>query len=68
LTRDKTTSTAFSINDVRLARGLQPILAYALVNDVEGKPSPDYLDALRNYDIAILRWTEREEALVALAG
>jgi uncharacterized protein DUF1829 len=49
LTRDKTTSTAFSVHDVRLGRGPFPIRAYALINDVESKPSPDHLDALRNY-------------------
>jgi hypothetical protein len=68
LTRDKTTSTAFSVHDVRLGRGPLPIRAYALINDVESKPSPDHLDALRNYDIVPLRWSKREEATVALAG
>lgn len=66
LTRDRATSTAFAVNDVRLARGPETLQAFALVNDEESAPVNDYLDALRNYQISPLRWSRRDEALVAL--
>ena len=66
LTRDKTTSTAFAVSDVRIARSQEPLAAFALINDQESPPAADFIDALRNYQISPLRWSRREEALVAL--
>ncbi len=66
LTRDRATSTAFAVSDVRLARGPETLQAFALINDQESAPVSDYLDALRNYAITALRWSRRDEALVAL--
>jgi hypothetical protein len=66
LTRERATSTAFAVSDVRLARGPEPLQAFALINDQESTVANDYLDALRNYEISGLRWSRREEALIAL--
>jgi hypothetical protein len=66
LTRDRTTSTAFAVSDVRLARGPETLQAFAWINDQESGVASDHLDALRNYEIITLRWSRRDEALVAL--
>jgi Domain of unknown function DUF1829/Domain of unknown function DUF1828 len=65
LSRDRATSTALAVSDVRLARGPETLQAFALINDQESALTSDYLDALRNYQITALRWTKRDEALVA---
>ena len=51
---------------LRLARVPEPLQAFALINDQESGVAGDYLDALRNYEISALRWSRRDEALVAL--
>jgi hypothetical protein len=66
LTRDRATSTAFAVSDVRLARGPETLQAFAWINDQESGVASDHLDALRNYEIITLRWSRRDEALIAL--
>jgi hypothetical protein len=67
LTRDLATSVAFAVNDVRLLRGPETVAAYAIVNDREGRPSEDYLDALRAYGIRTFTWTERDGMIAELS-
>jgi hypothetical protein len=67
LTRDLATSVAFAVNDVRLQRGNDRFAAYAIINDREGKPSSDHVDALRAYGIKPLLWSQRE-ALITEFG
>lgn len=67
LTRDLATSVAFAVNDVRLQRGNDRFAAYAVINDRDGKPSADHIDALRAYGIKPILWTQRD-ALVAEFG
>ena len=60
LTRDWATSVAFAVNDVRLQRGDDAFVAYAMINDRESAPAADYLDALRAYRIKAFLWSQRE--------
>jgi hypothetical protein len=60
LTRDLATSVAFAVNDVRLQRRKDSFAAYAIINDREGPPSVDHLDALRAYSVKTLLWSGRE--------
>jgi hypothetical protein len=66
LTRDLATSLAFAVNDVRLLRGTDAVGAYAVVNDREGHPSDDYLDALHAYGIRTFNWQQRDELATEL--
>jgi Domain of unknown function DUF1829 len=66
LTRDRATSAAFAVSDVRLAAVQRRCKRLRLINDQESALTSDYLDALRNYEITALRWSRRDEALVAL--
>lgn len=67
LTRDLATSVAFTVNDVRLQRGRDDFLAYAIINDREIAPPSDHVDALRAYSIRPILWTKRE-SLIAEFG
>ena len=60
LTRELATSVAFAVNDVRSQRDNDDIKAYAIINDRDAGPADDYIDALRVYNIAPYRWSERE--------
>ncbi len=67
LTRDLATSVAFAVNDVRLQRGNDAFVAYAVINDRETHPSDDHVDALRAYGIKAYTWSQRD-AIVAEVG
>jgi hypothetical protein len=60
LTRDLATSVAFAVNDVRIQRGNTAFSAYAIVNDRDGRPSDDHLDALRAYGIKTFLWSQKD--------
>jgi len=45
---------------VRLQRGDDAFVAYAMINDRESAPAADYLDALRAYRIKTFLWSQRE--------
>lgn len=66
LSRDLATSTAFAVNDVRLQRGRDEVRAFAMINDRDGRPADDHLDALRIYDIKPFFWAERESLVSEL--
>jgi len=40
--------------------------AYALLNDIEGRPPQSVIEALRNYDLAAIPWNERDRVLQEL--
>ena len=42
--------------------------AYAMLNDSEHEPSLAVLDAMKNYGVEPIRWSERENAVQALAA
>ena len=68
LTRDLATSVAFAVNDVRLLRGPEALGAFAVMNDREGRPSEDYLDALHAYGIRTFTWQQREMLIAEVAA
>ncbi|MEK6974933.1 MAG: DUF1829 domain-containing protein [Candidatus Thermoplasmatota archaeon] len=57
----------FSWQDTREARS-QETDAYVLVNDIEKPASPTALQALRNYAITPVPWSQREQYVAALAA
>lgn len=66
LSRDLATSTAFAVNDVRLQRGRDEVRAFAVINDRDGRPADDHLDALRVYEIKPFFWSERQSLVMEL--
>ncbi|OHE79513.1 MAG: hypothetical protein A3G75_00830 [Verrucomicrobia bacterium RIFCSPLOWO2_12_FULL_64_8] len=64
LTRDLATSVAFAVNDVRRQRGNGAFAAYAIINDSDGRPLDDNVDALRAYDIKTYLWSQRDQVPV----
>ena len=61
LRRDTAMNFAFSVEDVRNVRG-SALGAFAVVNDVENMPATEHLDALRNYGVVPILWSERASA------
>ncbi len=66
-TRDKAEALVFAWMDTRETRDVSS-LAYAMLNDAEKRPSTAVFEALRNYDIHPVLWSEREDALADLAA
>jgi hypothetical protein len=67
LTKDQTLSFAFAISDVKQIRS-EPIHAFTFLNDAEHLPNEDNLAAIKAYDIELLYWSRKEEALSVLNG
>ena len=65
--RDNATSLAFMVGDIRLIR-VDPLGAYAMINDSIRTPNEEHLAALRAYEIEPLLWSHRDESLVMLNG
>jgi len=65
--RDTAQSMAFSWIDTREARPPEA-RAYAILNDSEQSVSDGVLDAMRNYEVRPVRWSNREDALEELAA
>ena len=66
-TRETAEAVAFKWMDTRDVRAADS-QAFALVNDQEQSVNPNVMDALRNYDVTPILWSEREsvkERLVA---
>ncbi len=62
LRRDTAMNFAFSVEDVRNVRGHDALGAFAVVNDAESSPAVEHLDALRNYGVVPILWSERASA------
>ena len=65
--RDKAESLVLAWIDTKDVRP-SDARAYAILNDTDGFVPPDVLDALRNYDVVPVPWTQREEARAELAA
>lgn len=62
LRRDTAMTFAFSVEDVRNVRGHDALGAFAVVNDAENPPAAEHLDALRNYGVVPILWSQRAAA------
>lgn len=65
--RDLAEALAFSWIDTKEVRPPNSRF-YALLNDEERRPSPSIVDALKNYEIVPVLWSDREEIRVELAA
>ena len=65
--RDTAQSIAFSWIDTREARPIEA-RAYALLNDSERSVPSDALNAMRNYDVNPVLWSDREDVREELAA
>ena len=65
--RDNTQSMTFAWMDTKQVRTAES-KAIAILNDTEKPISKSELDAMRNYGIDAIMWSERDEALSNLAG
>jgi hypothetical protein len=65
--RDTAQVTAFSWIDTREVRPVEA-RAYAILNDSEHPISESVLDAMRNYDVRPVLWSEREQVREELAA
>jgi hypothetical protein len=65
--RDTAQAVAFSWIDTKEVRPAES-RAYALINDSDQNVSVAVLDALRNYDVQPVLWTEREAVRDELAA
>jgi hypothetical protein len=66
-TRDGATTLLFAWNDTREVRPAESE-AYAILNDTEKTPSNDVIEALRQYDVKTVLWSERERFVSAFAA
>ncbi len=65
--RDSAQAVAFGWIDTKEVRAASS-KAYAILNDSEHEPSPAVLDALKNYGVDPIRWSQRESAAQVLAA
>ena len=65
--RDRAQAIAFSWIDTKDVRPLES-RAYAILNDSNGIVSTNVLEALRNYDVHPIQWSERDAALEEIAA
>lgn len=65
--RDTAQAMAFSWIDTKEVRAPDS-RAYAVLNDSEQTVSASVLDALRNYEVRVVLWSRREEAMEELAA
>lgn len=62
LRRDTAMNFAFSVEDVRNVRGHDALGAFAVVNDADNPPAAEHLDALKNYGVVPILWSQRATA------
>ena len=65
--KDNTMNVVFKLDDIRRARAVES-KSYALLNDSEMTIAPGILEALINYKVTPLLWSEREASLAELAS
>ena len=65
--RDRAQSMAFSWIDTKDARPFES-RAYAILNDSTANIPAGVLDAMRNYEVHPVRWSERESAVLEFAA
>lgn len=65
--RDTAQAAAFSWVDTKEVRAPESRF-YALLNDSDRPPSPDVIEALENYDVRPVSWSERESVREELAA
>lgn len=65
--RDSAQAVAFGWIDTKEVRAPSS-KAYAMLNDSDHEPSPAVLDALKNYGVEPMRWSQRESVVEALAA
>ena len=65
--RDRAQSMAFSWIDTKGARPFES-RAYAILNDSTANIPAGVLDAMRNYEVHPVRWSERESAVLEFAA
>lgn len=65
--KDSAEALVFKWLDTRKTRAPESKL-YAFLNDVQSPVSPSVMDALRNYDLEPVPWSQREQAREALAA
>lgn len=65
--KDSAEALVFKWLDTRETRAPESKL-YAFLNDVQSPVSPSVMDALRNYDLEPVPWSQREQAREALAA
>lgn len=66
LRKESVASLAFAVRDVRDARGVDALGAYAMINDTEKAPKPEHLSALQAWGIKPLLWSNRSDCLPEL--
>jgi hypothetical protein len=67
LTREQASSLAFAVSDVKAVRP-EPIEAYAFLNDETRALNEEYVAALKAYEIAPIRWSQRDSLVSTLNG
>jgi len=65
--RDAAQALAFAWLDTKDVRAADSE-AYALLNDIDQPPSPAVIDALKNYDVFPVPWSQREQVRDRLAA
>lgn len=65
--RDSAQAVAFGWIDTKEVRA-PTSRAFAMLNDSEHEPAPAVLDALKNYSVEPIRWSQRESAVESLAA
>jgi hypothetical protein len=65
--RDSAQAVAFAWIDTREVRAPNS-KAYAMLNDGEHIPAPAVLEALNNYGVEPILWSQREAAVSSLAA
>lgn len=66
LRKESVSSLAFAVRDVRDARGVDALGAYAMINDSEKAPKPEHLSALQAWGIKPLLWSKRQDCVSEL--
>ena len=65
--KDNAMSVVFKLDDIRRARAIES-KSYALLNDTEMQITPGILDALKNYNVTPIIWSDREAGWQELAA
>ena len=65
--RDSAQAVAFGWIDTKEVRAPSS-RAFAMLNDSDHEPAPAVLDALKNYSVEPIRWSQRESAVESLAA
>ncbi len=67
LTKEETSSCIFAFRDVMEIRE-EEYIPYVIANDLQKSLSEDSLNAMENYGIKCIPWTEREKAIAELVA